>query len=84
MMRLMRDEVGQDMPDVQGQVTPHIGLGWRYATTLPATQSQQGSDASTASFEGRAQLPSSDGRLINPFGGDDSMFTAQSLDPHAP
>ena len=84
MMRLMRDEVGQDVPDVQGQVTPYVGLGWRYATPPPTTQRQNGSDAATASFESRAQLPSCDGPVIHPYRGDDPMLMAQGLDPRAP
>ena len=35
-------------------------------------------------FEGRAQLPSSDGPVIDPYGGDDPMLMAQGLDPRAP
>ena len=48
------------------------------------TQSQKGSDAATASFEGRAQLPSGHGPVIRPYRGDDPMLTAQGLEPGAP
>ena len=80
----MGDEVSQDMPDVQGQITPYVALGRRYATPLPATQRQKGSDAATAPLEGRAQLPSGDGPVIHPYRGYDPVLTAQGLDPGAP
>ncbi len=84
MMRLMCNEVGQDMPYVQRQVTPYVGLGWRYATPPLATQSQKGSHAATASFEGRAQLPGSDGPVIHPLRGDNAVLISQCLNPGAP
>ena len=84
MMPFMRHEISQDMPDVEGQVTPDVALGWRYATPLFTPQRQKGGNAATASLEGRAQLPRCDGPVIHPHRGDDPMLPAQGLDPRAP
>jgi hypothetical protein len=84
MMRLMRDEVGQDMPDVQRQITPHVRPGWWYATPPLATQSQKSGHAATASLQSRAQFPGSNGPVIHPLRGDDAVRMAQGLDPGAP
>lgn len=45
MMGLMRDEVGHHMPYLELQVAPRVGLGWRYAATLTATQLQEGGES---------------------------------------
>lgn len=84
MMRVMGDEIGQDMPDVEGQVAPHVGLGGRYATTPTAPQLQEGGDTPTTPVEGRAELPAGDGPVIDPCGGSDPMLLPQRLDPGAP
>ena len=84
MMRLMRHEVGQNMPDVQRQIAPNVGLGWRHATAMLTAQSQKSGDAPAAPLESGAQLPSGDSAVIHPCWGDDPMLMAQGLDPRAP
>jgi len=83
-MRLVRDEVRQDVPDVQGQVAPYVGLRRRHATPPLATQGQEGGDPPAAPLERGAQLPRSDGPVIHPRRGDDPMLMAQRPDPRAP
>jgi hypothetical protein len=84
MMSLMRDEIGQNMPYVKRQVAPHVSLrGW-YATTMTATQLEEGGDAATTPLEGRAELPARDPPVIHSRRRDDPMFLAQSPDPIAP
>src|SRR5262249_44522161 len=84
MMRVVGDEVAEDVPHVQLQVAPHVRLRGRNAATLTTPQLKESGNPPTAPFQGYAELRASNTAVINPRRGDDPMLTAQGLDPPAP
>ena len=84
MMGVMGDEVGQDMPDIERQVAPRVGLRGRDPTASGAPQLQEGRDATATAYEGRDELPAGDGPLVHPGRGDDPVLMPQGLYPPTP
>jgi hypothetical protein len=81
---LMSDEVRQDMPDVQGQVAPDVGLRRWHLSAVGQSEVEKRLDASAAAPESREQFtprhlaPIDQGRRHN------TVLLSQSPDPPAP
>ena len=83
-MAFMRDEIGQNVADVQGEVAPHVRRGVRNTAAGVAPEPEKAVDAPTAAFERRHQLLSADPPAIDAVRYRNAMLLADHLDPHAP
>src|SRR6266404_5477414 len=84
MMAFMRDEIRQDMPHVEGKVTPGVRRGgWDHAASV-TTQCQQADDAAATAVKCWNQLLRSNPVSIDDWRRRDAVFPSQRLDPHAP
>jgi hypothetical protein len=81
---LMRDEVCQDMRDVQRQVTPDVAFRRRHMAPRSHTEGEECFDPLAAPLKGGKQFRSRDLAAIDRGGKGDSVFLAERLDPHAP
>src|SRR5437773_12128892 len=84
MMSLMRDEIGQHVADVEGQVAPYIPPRRRDLTPGRKTQLQQRFDGVAAVLQGSHELPPCDTTLIHASRRGNAVFPPQRLDPPAP
>src|SRR5437879_9211578 len=83
-MSLMRDEVGQHMAYVEGQVAPYIPSRRRDLPPGLKAQLQQCCDAVAAVLQGSHELPPCDTTLIHASRRGNAVFPPQRLDPSAP
>jgi hypothetical protein len=83
MMPFMRDEVGQHMPDVEGQVAPDIPLRRRNLAPRRKTQLEQRFDPFAAPVQRCNELPACDTTVIDASRRGNPVFAAERLDPHA-
>src|SRR5438445_1011726 len=81
---LMRDEIGQHVADVEGQVAPDIPPRRRDLTPGLKAQLQQRFDAVAAALQGSHELPPCDTTLIHATRRGNAVFPPQRLDPSAP
>ena len=84
MVRLVGDEVGQDMPDVQAAGCARR-RPWNGGTRPPSLQPRASRAAMPRLLRLSAvpQLPASDGPVIHPYWGRDAVLVAQGPDPAA-
>jgi len=83
-MSLMRDEIGQHVADVEGQVAPYIPSRRRDLPPGLKAQLQQRFDAVTALLQGSHELPPRHTTLIHASRRGNAVFPPQGLDPPAP
>src|SRR5438034_10586574 len=82
MMSLVRDEVGEKMHDIQGQVQPRHPRRWDSAS-LTDTKLKQLENPVTASLECGQQLSPRYCVSVDPLRYTDPVSSPQHLDPHA-
>src|SRR5438046_10749265 len=80
---LMRDEIGQHVADVEGQVAPDIPPRRRDLTPGLKAQLQQRCDAVAAVLQGSHELTPCDTTLIHASRCGNAVLTPQRLDPAA-
>src|SRR5436190_22753523 len=83
MMGLMCDEICQNVRDVERQVAPHVGFRWRHATSGGDAELEERFNAFTTPLERRHQFLPRYFVAIDRAGNRDSVFPAESLEPHA-
>src|SRR2546429_8505557 len=84
MMSLMRDEIGQHVADVEGQVAPYIPPRRRALTPGRKAQLQHRFDGVAAVLQGSHELPPCDTTLIHASQRGNAVFPPQRPDPPAP
>ena len=84
MMTFMSNEIRQDMPDVEGKVTPGVGRGDGDRTAPVKTERQQTDNAAATATKRRNQLLSFNLVSIDGWRHRDAVFLSQRFDPHAP
>src|SRR5713101_1063719 len=83
-MAFMRDEIGKNVTDVQGEVAPNVRRGDRNTAAGVAPEPEKAVDALTAAFERRHQLLSADSPAIDAVRHRNAMLLTDHLDPHTP
>ena len=81
---LMRDEVCQDMGDVQRQVAPDVGFRRRHVASCLNAEREERLDPPATAVQGGKQLASRNRAAIDRDGDRDPVFPAERLEPHAP
>src|SRR6266404_6834627 len=82
-MAFVRDEIGENVADVQREVAPGVRGGNRNAAAGGAPEPEKAADAPAAAFECRHQIPSADPPAIDALGHSNAVLLADHLDPHA-
>ena len=84
MMTFMSNEIRQDMPDVEGKVTPGVGRRDGDRTAPVKTERQQTDNASATATKRRNQLLLFNLVSIDGWRHRHAVFLSQRFDPHAP
>jgi hypothetical protein len=79
----MRDEVAQDVPDIQRQIAPHIALRRRQDAAGGEAQLQQFLHPTAAALQRSAQLTTSHRITIDPFRRGHAVLASQRSNPAA-
>lgn len=82
-MRLVRHEVREDVPDVERQVAPHVAAGRRHVAARRQSEFEETFDAVAAAPQSRRQLPARDMTTIDAIGDRDAVLAAKRPDPAA-
>ena len=82
-MRLVRHEVREDVPDVERQVAPHVAAGRRHVAARRQSECEETFDAVAAAPQCRRQLPARDMTTIDAIGTVYAVLAAKRPDPAA-
>ena len=82
-MRLVGDEVGQDMADVERQITPYVSPGRRHVPARGETQAEQSLDPIAAALQCSNEWPACDATMVDPMRSGDAVLATERLDPLA-
>src|SRR5437762_1818038 len=83
-MGLVRDEVREDVPNVQRKVLPDIRFRRRDPAPVGEPKRQQRFDTSTAELQRRNELATADGKQVDQRRSRDPVLRAKGFDPAAP
>jgi len=83
-MSLVRDEVGEHMGNIQGQVAPYIPFRRRHLPLRSKAQLEKRLDPIAAALQRGNELPSCDATMIHAKRSDNAVLPPERLHPHAP
>ena len=84
MVALVRDEIGEHMPNVERQVAPYIGLRRRDLSACRNPKLEKLLDTATTPLQRYQQTPTRDLAPVDSSGNGDPVLLAERLEPHAP
>src|SRR5438105_9130066 len=82
-MALMRDEICQNMGNVQRQVAPHIGLRRRHMASCSDTEPEERFDSCATALKRSKQFTTGYLAPVDSSRDGDSVFRTKGLEPHA-
>jgi hypothetical protein len=83
MMSFVRHEVGQQMPDVEREIAPHVALGWRDLPSCGKAELEQRLHSAATALQCGHELARGDTMVVDAGGGGNSMLPPERLDPAA-
>jgi len=83
-MALVCHEIRQDMPDIQGEVAPHVGRRRGDPTTMGTPQAEEILDGSSTLAKGPDKVSFLDNPPVYRHGDTNTVWLAKSSNPHAP
>ena len=84
MVRLVRYEVRQDMPDIEREIPPSVGGCRRHPAATVATEAQQVLDGRATKAKGADEVDLLDASSVYQLGSRKPVRRPKSPDPHTP